>query len=347
MGMSNLKPEFYFLLVALIATAVLAFFIFKPFLFALVLAVVFAVAFRPLYEKIITYSHVPSGVSALASMLVVVIFIFAPLTLLGVQVVQEAGGLYSSLTEKGGADGLSGLLDGGLNKLKEIFPALQGITINTDQYAKQGLTWVVEHLGSIFSDFAKIMMSLFIFLVALYYLLKDGEKIKKFIIELSPLRDRSDELIFKKLEDSANSILKGNLLVALTQGVLTAFGFWIFGVPNAVLWGSVAVITAIIPGVGTALVLAPAIAFLFLSGATAAGFGLLAWGVGAVGLVDNFLGPKLVGKGMQLHPLIVLLSALGGIAFFGPIGLLMGPLTVSFLFALLEVHFSLAKERKG
>jgi predicted PurR-regulated permease PerM len=190
-------------------------------------------------------------------------------------------------------------------------------------------------------------MSLFIFLATLYYLLKDGEKIKKFIIELSPLRDRNDEAILKKLEGAANSIVKGNLLIALTQGVLTAAGLWVFGVPNAALWGSVTVITAIIPGVGTALVLAPAIAFLFFSGATASGFGLLAWGVGAVGLVDNFLGPRLVGRGMQLHPLIILLSVLGGIAFFGPVGLIMGPLTVSFLFALFEVYFSLAKERRG
>lgn len=345
--MSNLKPEFYFLLVILVATSVLAFFIFQPFLFALVLAVVFAVVFRPIYEKIITRTHVNSGVSSIITVLIVVVFIFTPLTLIGVQVVQEAGGLYSSLSENGGDEGLSGALDKGVNNLKTAFPAMQGLTINTDQYAKQGLTWVVEHLGSIFSDFAKIMMSLFIFLVALYYLLKDGEKIKKFIIELSPLRDRSDEAIFKKLEGAANSIVKGNLLVALTQGMLTAFGFWIFGVPNAALWGSVAVITAIIPGIGTALVLTPAIAFLFLSGATASGFGLLAWGVGAVGLVDNFLGPKLVGRGMQLHPLIILLSVLGGIAFFGPVGILMGPLTVSFLFALLEVYFSLAKERQG
>ncbi len=343
--MNNTKPEFYFLLVALIVTSVLVFFIFQPFIFALVLAVVFAVVFRPINEKIISFLHVKQGLSALLTMLVVVTFIFTPIMLIGVQVVGEASDLYSYLTQKGGTEGISGALDNLLGGLQVMFPAVKEFSISADQYAKQGLGWVIQNLGSIFSDLAKIMMSLFVFLFALYYLLKDGEKIKKFIIALSPLRDSNDEAIFKKLEVAANSIVKGNLLIAVTQGTLAGIGLWIFGVPNAALLGSVTVITAIIPGVGTAIVLAPAVAFLFLTGETASGFGLLAWGVAAVGTIDNFLGPKLVGRGMHIHPLIVLLSVLGGIAFFGPIGLLIGPLTVSFLFALLEIYFLMAEKK--
>ncbi len=343
--MNNTKPEFYFLLVALIATSVLAFFIFKPFIFALILAVVFAVVFRPINEMIVRLLRVRQGLSALLTMLVVVSFIFAPLMLIGVQVVGEASDLYSYLTQKGGTEGISGALDKLLGDLQVMFPAVKEFSIGADQYAKQGLGWVIQNLGSIFSDLARIMMSLFVFLFALYYLLKDGEKIKKFIIDLSPLRDSNDEAIFKKLEMAANSIVKGNLLIAVTQGVLAGIGLWIFGVPNAALLGSVTVITAIIPGIGTAIVLAPAVAFLFLTGDTASGFGLLAWGIAAVGTIDNILGPKLVGRGMQIHPLIVLLSVLGGIAFFGPIGLLMGPLVVSFLFALLEIYFLMAGKK--
>ncbi len=343
--MNNTKLEFYFLLVALIVTSVLVFFIFQPFLLALVLAVVFASVFRPIHEKIIHFLHVKQGLSALLTMLVVVAFIFAPLILIGVQVVGEASDLYSSITEKGGAEGLSGALNYLLGDLELMFPALEEFSINADKSAKLALSWVIQHLGSIFADLAKIMMSLFVFLLALFYLLKDGEKIKKFIIVLSPLHDSNDEAIFKKLEVAANSIVKGNLLIAVTQGALAGIGLWIFGVPNAVLLGSLTVITAFIPGIGTAIVLAPAALFLFLTGETVSGFGLLVWGIVAVGMIDNFLGPKLIGRGMQIHPLIVLLSVLGGIAFFGPVGLLMGPLTVSFLFALLEIYFLMAGKK--
>ncbi len=343
--MNNTKPEFYFLLVALIITSVLVFFIFQPFLLALVLAVVFATVFRPIHEKIIRFLQVKHGFSALLTMLVVIAFIFAPLMLIGVQVVDEASDLYSSFAEKGGTEGLSGALNNLLGDLQVMFPAIEGFSINAEQYAKQGLSWVIQNLGSFFADLAKIMISLFVFLFALYYLLKDGEKIKKFIILLSPLHDSNDEVIFKKLEVAANSIVKGNLLIAVSQGALAGIGLWIFGVPNAALLGSLTVITAFIPGIGTAIVLAPAVVFLFLTGETVSGFGLLVWGIVAVGMIDNFLGPKLIGHGMQIHPLIVLLSVLGGIAFFGPVGLLIGPLTVSFLFALLEIHFSMSGKK--
>jgi len=189
-------------------------------------------------------------------------------------------------------------------------------------------------------------MGAFIFLVALYYLLKDGQKLKVAIIALSPLSDTDDETISQKLRGAINAVMKGSLLIAFIQGVLTSAGFAIFGVPNAILWGSVAVIAALIPGIGTALVLIPAILFLFITGEMFSGVGLIVWGVVAVGLVDNFLGPKLVGHGMQLHPLIILLSVFGGIGFFGPIGFLLGPLAISLLFVLIDIYFSL-KTRKG
>ena len=189
-----------------------------------------------------------------------------------------------------------------------------------------------------------MMMSSFLFFIALYYLLKDGHKLKAAIVALSPLADADDETIFQKLERAINSVMKGNLLIALVKGALTLAGFAIFGVPAAILWGSVGVIAALIPGIGTAILFAPAILFLFLSGKVFFGVGLIAWGVLVVGLVDNILGPKLLGRGMQLHPLIILLSVLGGIGFFGPIGFLLGPLTMSLLFALLDIYFSFMKE---
>jgi predicted PurR-regulated permease PerM len=212
---------------------------------------------------------------------------------------------------------------------------------NIDDYLKQGLSWLLQHLGSVFGSFVKTAASSFLFLIALYYLLKDGRKFKAVIIALSPLSDTDDETISQKLAVAIHSVMKGSLLIAFIQGVLTSVGFAIFGVPNAVLWGSVAAIAALIPGIGTALVLIPAILFLFLRGEAFSGVGLIVWGMGAVGLIDNFLGPKLVGRGTQLHPLIILLSVLGSIVFFGPIGFLLGPLIMSLLFALLDIYSSL------
>ncbi len=345
--MNNWKIQFYFLLVILAGTSVLTFLIFRPFLHALILALVFAVVFQPLHQKVLDRVRNRQGVAALCTTIIIIIIILIPLIFLGIQIFQEAGLLYFSFTDtgSGGKDAVLGIFKGLIDNFQRFFPTTSEFSINIDQYLKQGLSWLLQNLGAVFSNSAKLLISFFLFLISLYYLLKDGQKLKKAVVILSPLADTDNETIFKKLELAVNSVVRGNITIAFIQGVLTAIGFAIFGVPNAVLWGTIAAIAALIPGIGTALVLIPAIIFLFLSGNTISGFGLLAWGVIAVGLIDNFLGPKLVGSGMQLHPLLVLLSVLGGLAFFGPIGFLLGPLTLSLFFTLLDIYSSTARTK--
>jgi len=140
-----------------------------------------------------------------------------------------------------------------------------------------------------------------------------------------------------KLERSVNSVIKGNLVVAAVQGVMCSAGFIIFGVPSPILWGMTAAVAALVPGVGTSLVIIPAILFLFLTGSVSMALGLFLWGVVAVGLIDNYLGPKLIGKNTNLHPLLVMLSVIGGLLFFGPIGFILGPLTISLFFAIVDI----------
>ncbi len=343
--MNHQKSELYFLLILLAGIFVLAFFIFKPFLYALILAIVFATVFEPVHKGVLAITHERKSLAAFLATISVFIVILAPLMLLGVQIFQEAAGLYSSIIEKGGATGLSRGIGDTIQSLARFSPVPIDAP-DVSQYLKQGLSWLLQHLDSLFANVAKAAMGVFIFLIALYYLFKDGRKLKAGIVALSPLQDIHDETIFNKLGLAINSVIRGNLAVALIQGILTAIGFALFGVPNAALWGSVAAITALIPGIGTALVLLPAILYLYFSGETLFAVGLLLWGMTAVGLVDNFLGPKLASSGMRLHPFLILLSILGGIGFFGPLGFLLGPLVLSLLFALLEIYFAISKEHK-
>ena len=355
-GVNHQRSELYFLLILLAGIFVLAFFIFKPFLYALILAIVFATVFQPVHKRVLAMTRERKGLAAFLATISVLIVVVAPLTLLGIQIFQEATGLYSSLIENGGVtDPLrrsysEASLSRGIGNTIQSLTRFSPVPIDSpdvSQYLKQGLSWLLQHLGPLFANVAKAMVGVFIFLIALYYLFKDGHDLKRALVALSPLQDIHDETIFNKLALAINSVIKGNLAVALVQGVLTAVGFAIFGIPNATLWGSVAAITALIPGIGTALVLLPAILYLYFSGETLFAVGLLVWGMVAVGLVDNFLGPKLASRGMRLHPFLILLSILGGIGFFGPLGFLLGPLVLSLLFALLEIYFAIKKEHEG
>lgn len=345
--MNHQKSELYFLLALLIGIFVLTFFIFKPFLYALILAMVFATVFEPLHKKALKIVYQRRSLAALLATFSVLIIVIAPIAFLGLHVFQETAGLYSFLTQNGGATNLLHSLEDASVSLKRFIPVPITFSPDFNQYLRGGLSWLLGQLGPLFANLAKVILSVFIFLVALYYLFKDGKKLKTYLIALSPLQDNHDETILNKLAAAVNSVIKGNLAVAIIQGILTAVGFTIFGVPNAALWGSVAAIAALIPGVGTALVLLPAIFYLFFSGNMFFAVGLLLWGMIAVGLVDNFLGPKLMERGVQLHPFLILLSILGGIGFFGPIGFLLGPLVLSLLFALLEVYFIVSKEHEN
>lgn len=343
------KPlQFYFLVALIVASSVLAFLIFRPFLIVLVFATVFAVILQPLYQTILHRMSGSPGLAAFATMLISVVFVLVPLTFITTQITNDAEHLYASLSDGSGRTYLDTVFqyanDTIVQYVPSLAPASTNLSVPVDKYAKDGLAWLIQNLGGAFGGATRLLLSFFVFLIALYYLLRDGAKLKQAIIEASPLADTEDKIIFARLELAIHSLIRGSFTIALIQGVLTGVGFMLFGVPNSILWGVVAAFAALIPGVGTALVLAPGILYLFIIGAATPAIGLLIWSVVAVGLIDNFLGPKLVGKGMQLHPLIVLLAVFGGLALFGPTGIFLGPLCISFLFALLSIYRHISKQ---
>lgn len=343
--MDNKKIRHYFLLALLTGVIVFTFFILRPFLYVIILALVCAAIFEPIHKKIIYILQNRQGLAALATTTAIVIIILIPFIFLGIKVFGELQQFYSFIARNGGKDSFINVFNGLISSFQEYFPLGQKFSIDIDQYVKQGSVWLLNHLGYIFGSTTKLLFNFFIFLIVTYYVFKDGPKFKKVVINLSPLADDDNEAIFKKIKVAINSIIKGSLIIAFIQGILTAVGFALFGVPNVMLWGAVAMIASLIPGIGTAIVLIPAVIFIFLTKNAFLAFGLLAWGIVVVGLIDNILKPKLIGQGMKVHPLIVFLSAIGGIIFLGPVGFLLGPLTISLLFALLDIYISLRDNR--
>src|SRR3989344_264268 len=340
--MTSQQSEKYFLYATLIGAFILCFFIFKPFLYALILALIFSVIFGSMHKKIFNMTGQKKRLSAFISSLIVFLCVVIPFILLGTKILQEAINFYSNV----GNNAIISLIKDTLDNLSRNYPNISGSSPSLDSYLNQGVTWLVGNIGSIFSNTAQIIIELFVFLGALYYLFKDGKQFRNMVISLSPLEHIYDEKILDKLELTINSSVKGTLLVALIQGILTGIGFTIFGVPNPALWGAVAALSALIPSVGTALIIAPATLFLFLTGPIGPALGLLIWGAIGVGLIDNFLGPKLIASGSKLHPFLVLLSVFGGLSLFGPIGFLLGPFVLSLLFVLFEVYSDIRKNQK-
>ncbi len=321
--------SFYFLLAFLAGMFAVAFFIFRPFFSPLVFAVVFAVAFQKPYKKIKDAVRGRAGIAAAITTVLVLAAIVLPLTFLGTRMATEAGQVYRSLVE----NGASGTV---FDSVRDFVG--DAVPFDLDAHLKDVLAYLAGNVGAVVSGVAKFFVSIVIFVMALYYFLKDGNSFRRAFVSLSPLMDEDDEEIARMLVRAVNSIVAGRLLMAFVQGLLAMIGFLVFGIPNAILWGSVTVVTAVIPGVGTALTAAPAVAYLFLQGSSGAAAGLFVYGVFVVGMADNLLGPKLISRGVSLHPFVILLSVLGGIALFGPTGFVLGPLAVSLLYTLLNAY---------
>ncbi len=335
-------PRPYFLIALIALSAALSFFVFRPFLVILVVAAIFAVVLHPLYTHILRHMKSSPGTAAFATMVLAAVCILMPFSFIAVQIAGDASQLHASLVDGSAGtylDAVFGYVDSVVAKeAPGLALSSAELATSLDEYMKNGLLWLVQNIGGAFGSAARMLLYLFIFLIALYYLLRDGEKLKQAVVGASPLTESDDRIIFSRLELAIRSVIRGSLSIALIQGVLTGIGFTAFGVPHPVLWGVAAALSALVPGIGTSLVLAPGVAYLFIIGAPAFAVGLLVWSVLAVGMIDNFLGPRLIGKGMQLHPLVVLLSVFGGLAFFGAAGIFLGPLSISLLFALLSIY---------
>ena len=188
---------------------------------------------------------------------------------------------------------------------------------------------------------------IFISLIGAFYFFKDGKRLLDFITKISPLPDKEDQIIFSRLAKAMRAVTIGVVLVSLIQGILAAVGFTIFGIERAVLWGAIAAILSMIPGVGTMVIMVPAVIYLFVTGSVVSAVGLTVWAIAVVILVDNILGPQLMSRGHSMHPFLVLLSVLGGISMFGPIGFIVGPVIVTLFIVLLEIYDQyIVKEKK-
>jgi predicted PurR-regulated permease PerM len=321
-------------LVLLLAVFVLVLLIFKPFVNILALAVILAVLFRPIYRLLlakVTYPAVASGLTVLLILLIILL----PIWFFGHVIVNEIVSLYERYRDGGFVINKGDIIQ---SLPEEIQNVVQNVSANVNSFIGRLSSQAFASFSSILSNVTSFIISFFMLFFVVYYLLKDGQHIRRAFMDISPLSSEHEDRLFNKIVAAINGVVKGSFLMALVQGVVATIGFFIFGVPEPMLWGLFTVLAALVPTVGTALSLVPAIIYLLVTGQTPQAIGLAIWGACAVGLIDNFLGPKLVGSSTKLHPVLVLLAVIGGLQFFGILGFLIGPILLAILVALIDMY---------
>ena len=321
----------YFLVALFFIGAIFSILVLRPFVVVLILSLALSATIFPLYSRLKKYLKVP-WVASLFTVIIFVILLCVPVFIVGTIVFKQAQSLSGWIADNGGIGTITNTFNYSINHL---FP--QGL-VNIDASFSSMATKLTAGIGNAFTATLSTLFTFLLVILSMFYFLKDGSKWRKTLVQLSPLSDDSDNKIIEKLRVTVNGVVRGYLLIGIIQGILLGIGLWIFGVPNAALWGVIAGIASFVPMIGTAFVSVPAVIFLVVSGHTGAAIGLGVWSAVLVGTIDNMLTPILVGRKIEIHPLIVLFAVLGGIAFVGPIGILIGPLTISFMYALVSIY---------
>lgn len=327
-------------LVLFIAVFVLVLWMFKSFVNLIALAVILTILFRPFYRWLLKFVKRPWLASSL-TVLTILLILLIPIVFFGQLIFNETIQLYESYRSGGFVIDKHEIVSGLPDQLQNII-----FNISTDVNSLIGKlsSQAFTSLSGVISNIAGFIVSAFMLFFIVYYLLKDGTQIKKIIMDVSPISSEHEDKIFSKVVSAVNGVVKGSFLVALLQASIATIGFFIFGVPEPVLWGGATIITSLVPNVGTALSVTPAVIFLAVTGHIPQAIGLAIWGAVAVGLADNVLSPRLVAGAVRLHPILVLLAVLGGIKFFGMLGFLIGPIFMAVFVALVDLYRTDFKE---
>ena len=332
MNTNTIERSFFFALLGVVIIFAIA--IFFPFLSVIILGMAFSIVLRPIYLWI--KKNITKGFDWIASLLTVIFFLivlFVPLFTLSTAVIHQSQNIYHSVVDGGSATPFLESINDTINGIAPKY-----ITTNTTSVISNMASFVSNNVAGLFASTLKTILMFILFILTLFYAIKDGATLKKGFLLLSPLKNDTNEKILSKLSTTVNGIIKGYFIIAIAQGILMGVGLAIFGVPNPVLWGVVAGVASLVPTIGTAFISVPVIIFLWFSGMQAQAVGMLIWAGALVGMVDNVLSPFIIGKKADIPPLLILFSVLGGVSLMGAIGILVGPLVISLLYTLISIY---------
>ncbi|HEY4542682.1 MAG TPA: AI-2E family transporter [Noviherbaspirillum sp.] len=327
-------------LALLIVVSVAFFWILLPFYGAVFWGAVLAILFAPFYRKLVGRMNGRRNLAALTTLLLCLLIVIFPLTAITLSLVKEVNLVVEMMR--------SGQLDFGAYFLRFIdalpawladaldrygFGTVDALRARLSEGAMQGSQLFATQALNIGQNTFQFLISFALMLYLLFFLLRDGAMLSARIRHAIPLSEEHKRNLISKFTTVIRATVKGNIVVAITQGALGGIIFAILGIQGAVLWGVVMAFLSLLPAVGAGLVWMPVAIYFLITGSIWQGVILIAYGVLVIGLVDNVLRPILVGKDTKMPDYVVLISTLGGMALFGLNGFVIGPLIAALFIA--------------
>ncbi len=341
--MHNKRTTIIFLSALMLIVLALAFVITQSFLKPFAFAIILAVVFYPLHERLLRWNKRRVGSSALLSTLLLILVFAVPGLIIAVLAANEALTAAHYL-------GRRSVEEGGFPSLVMILADRPiryiGHWVDLSKYdlramvganAQKVSVWLVGFGANVLSGIARFAIDALITFVVVFFLFRDGAQWAYRAGTLLPLTPEQVARLYRNISDTIIANVYGILSVGVAQGVLVGVAMRIIGMQSSLLLGLATGFASIIPVVGSALVWVPVTVYLLVTGSIGKGVFLLIYSVVIVSSVDNIIRPWVVGGRVELHPLVLLFFIFGGVEAFGFLGLFLGPVVASVLAALFDM----------
>jgi predicted PurR-regulated permease PerM len=325
------RPLFYALV---LLAGYLTYLVLEPFLVPLLWAAVFAMMFRGMQTRFAPRFG-PNRVAFAISLLALVLIVTPGVLIISV-LVREIPLAINEVQQTASEP----------QRIQHLWDALRArspveLPKDPTQLVGEGLRRAAAFLApratAVVADAVSTIGSLIAMLFALFFMLRDGDSIAQHLRDLLPLPVRVRDHLMKETHDLVIASVGAGLIVAAVQGTIGGIAFWALGIRAAVFWGVVIAFASLIPIVGAALIWAPAAVWLALSGHVGKGVIMVIVGVLAISMADNILRPLLLSGRTTVSGFVVFFGLLGGVAAFGFIGIVIGPIILVITVSLLRV----------
>jgi predicted PurR-regulated permease PerM len=340
MNQDLIHPLFLLSLVFFISALFLV--MIKSFLMAILLAGIFSALVYPLYQRVKKWLKGRKSAASGITILIIILIVLLPLSgLLGIVTNQaiKVGQTATPWVQKqlSSPIAISQWLEG-LPFYEQLEPYRETIYIKAGELVGAASQFFVNGLQAATMGTMNFIFMVAILLYTMFFFLMDGDKLLDKILFYMPLNDKDERRLLDRFTSVARATIKGTAVIGIVQGAASGIAFALVGIQSSVFWGAVMAVLSIIPAVGTALIWIPAALWLFAQGAWFKAGALIVFCGMIVGSVDNLLRPRLVGKDTEMHDLLILFSTLGGIAMFGIIGIIIGPIIAALFVTIWDIY---------
>ncbi|PNX47350.1 MAG: hypothetical protein BV456_11120 [Thermoplasmata archaeon M8B2D] len=317
----------------LLACLVIAvFLILRPVLIAIIVALILAFIFSPVYKWIYKVTGW-RNISAFIILLFLLLLILLPIWFLTPILLKQSFSIFQYTQQ----------IDY-VKPLKSLFPRFftsdefsSEVGSILSSFTSKVANSFVNSLSNFILNFPTIALQLLVVLFTFFYVLRDEKQFVDYVKGILPFSKEVEKKLFDYSRGITASVIYGQVVIGIIQGIIAGIGFFIFGVSNALFLALLAILAGIFPIIGTAVIWLPVAIFLFIAGNVTQGWGVIVFGL-ISSTVDNFLRPIIVARRTNIHSGILLISMIGGVFFFGVLGFILGPLIISYLIILLEIY---------